>query len=186
MTLTSGSLSPRHVACSNCGYRNRLLYGKDLWIYWLSSDGQPTRVVLPAWGLSEVLRTGQLKTYFVTKQSQTWTDALVQRKFDIFGPWNVRSLYRAVSLLRWLFRKWDVGVWTGSNWLKIWTGSGPLRPQKWTYEFRTFSGKFSRNFSKTTLIHGVNYSVNYIRHYTYFHTACIRLVMAVSSSERIN
>jgi len=25
-------------------------------------------------------------------------------------------------ILRWIFRKWDVGVWTGSNWLRIGTG----------------------------------------------------------------
>ena len=28
--------------------------------------------------------------------------------------------------LRWIFRKWDVGVWTGSSWLKIGTGSRQL------------------------------------------------------------
>jgi hypothetical protein len=28
--------------------------------------------------------------------------------------------------LRWIFRKWDVGVWTGSTWLKIGTGGGQL------------------------------------------------------------
>ena len=27
-------------------------------------------------------------------------------------------------LLRWIFRKWDVGAWTGSSWLMIWTGDG--------------------------------------------------------------
>jgi hypothetical protein len=27
-------------------------------------------------------------------------------------------------ILRWIFRKWDVGVWTGSRWLKIGTGGG--------------------------------------------------------------
>jgi hypothetical protein len=27
-------------------------------------------------------------------------------------------------ILRWNFRKWDVGVWTGSSWLRIGTGSG--------------------------------------------------------------
>jgi hypothetical protein len=56
-----------------------------------------------------------------------------------FGTWNVRSLYRAGSLtaatgelarykldLRWIFRKWDVGVWTGSSWLRIETGGGHL------------------------------------------------------------
>ena len=29
-------------------------------------------------------------------------------------------------ILRWIFRKWDVGVWTGSSWLRIGTGSGHL------------------------------------------------------------
>jgi hypothetical protein len=24
-------------------------------------------------------------------------------------------------ILRWIFRKWDVGVWIGSTWLRIWT-----------------------------------------------------------------
>jgi len=23
------------------------------------------------------------------------------------------------KILRWIFRKWDVGVWTGSSWLRI-------------------------------------------------------------------
>jgi hypothetical protein len=27
---------------------------------------------------------------------------------------------------RWIFRKWDVGAWTGSSWLKIRTGGGHL------------------------------------------------------------
>ena len=30
-------------------------------------------------------------------------------------------------ILRWIFRKWDVGVWTGSSWLRIRTGGGHLR-----------------------------------------------------------
>jgi hypothetical protein len=28
--------------------------------------------------------------------------------------------------LRWIFRKWDMGVWTGSMWLRIGTGGGHL------------------------------------------------------------
>ena len=28
--------------------------------------------------------------------------------------------------LRWIFRKWDVGVWTGSTCLRIGTGGGHL------------------------------------------------------------
>jgi hypothetical protein len=29
-------------------------------------------------------------------------------------------------ILRWIFRNWDVGVWTGSSWLRIGTGGGQL------------------------------------------------------------
>ena len=29
-------------------------------------------------------------------------------------------------ILRWIFRKLDVGVWTGSSWLRIGTGGGHL------------------------------------------------------------
>jgi hypothetical protein len=29
-------------------------------------------------------------------------------------------------ILRWIFGKWDVGVWTGSSWLRIGTGGGRL------------------------------------------------------------
>jgi len=29
-------------------------------------------------------------------------------------------------ILRWMFRKWDVGAWTGSSWLRIRTGGGHL------------------------------------------------------------
>jgi len=29
-------------------------------------------------------------------------------------------------ILRWIFRKWDVGLWTGSSWLMIGTAAGHL------------------------------------------------------------
>ena len=29
-------------------------------------------------------------------------------------------------IVRWIFRKWNVGAWTGSNWLWIGTGGGHL------------------------------------------------------------
>jgi len=29
-------------------------------------------------------------------------------------------------ILRWIFRKWNVGVWIGSSWLRIEAGGGPL------------------------------------------------------------
>jgi hypothetical protein len=30
------------------------------------------------------------------------------------------------TIIRWIFRKWDVGVWTGLSWLRIGTGGGHL------------------------------------------------------------
>jgi len=33
------------------------------------------------------------------------------------------------TMLRWIFRKWDVGVWTGSGWLRITTGGGHGKTQ---------------------------------------------------------
>jgi hypothetical protein len=29
-------------------------------------------------------------------------------------------------ILKWIFRKWEVGLWIGSNWLRIETGGGHL------------------------------------------------------------
>jgi hypothetical protein len=29
-------------------------------------------------------------------------------------------------ILRWIFSKWDVGVWIGLNWLRVGTGGGLL------------------------------------------------------------
>jgi len=29
-------------------------------------------------------------------------------------------------ILRWIFRKWNVGAWTASSWFRIGTGSGHL------------------------------------------------------------
>ena len=29
-------------------------------------------------------------------------------------------------ILKWIFRKWGVGVWNGSSWLRIGTGGGHL------------------------------------------------------------
>jgi len=49
--LISGSLSPRHGARSDCGWRNGLQYGGWLGIYWISSSAQPTRGGPLAWGL---------------------------------------------------------------------------------------------------------------------------------------
>jgi len=35
-----------------------------------------------------------------------------------------RPRRRWEDILSWIFRKWDVGVWTGWSWLRIGTGGG--------------------------------------------------------------
>ena len=37
-----------------------------------------------------------------------------------------RSRRRRGIILRWIFRKWGVGAWTGSMWLRVGTGGGHL------------------------------------------------------------
>jgi hypothetical protein len=32
-------------------------------------------------------------------------------------------------ILKWIFKKWDGGSWTGLMWLRIWTGGRLLRMQ---------------------------------------------------------
>jgi len=39
-------------------------------------------------------------------------------------PGRPRRRWRII--LRWIFKKWDMGVWTGSSWLRIGTGGGHL------------------------------------------------------------
>jgi hypothetical protein len=42
------------------------------------------------------------------------------------GERRVRPRHRWRIILRWIFRKWDVGVLTGLSWLRIETGGGHL------------------------------------------------------------
>jgi hypothetical protein len=39
--------------------------------------------------------------------------------------WEVPGMEGRI-ILEWIFRKWDVGVWTGFSWLMIETGGGHL------------------------------------------------------------
>jgi hypothetical protein len=46
---------------------------------------------------------------------------------------NLRERYHwgdtdveGMIVLRWIFMKWDVGIWTGLSWLRIETGGGYL------------------------------------------------------------
>ena len=56
-----------------------------------------------------------------------------ERRMHGFGGENLRDRDHLEDpgvdgriMLRWTFRKWDVGAWTGSIWLRIGTGGGHL------------------------------------------------------------
>jgi hypothetical protein len=102
-----GSLSPQHGASSGCGWRNGLqlwrlaanILNKQSWTdnkEWSSSLGVGRRA-------TNLHHKNKLVTKNLT-EPRTWTDSLdkrlKQRNMDMrFGMWNVRSLYRAGSLL---------------------------------------------------------------------------------------
>jgi len=53
------------------------------------------------------------------------------RNLDNLGPKYCRSHLEDPGvngriILRWIFRKWDVGAWTGLSWLRIGTAGGHL------------------------------------------------------------
>ena len=60
-----------------------------------------------------VWRKGEVCTRF-------WWGKLRER--DNLGNPDVDGMIKS----RWIFRKWVVGVWTGSSWLRIGTGGGHL------------------------------------------------------------
>jgi hypothetical protein len=69
----------------------------------------------------------------VIKSRMRWAGHVVRlgEERACLGFWwgNLRERDRGVDgriILRWIFRKWDVGVWTGSGWLRIEAGGGYL------------------------------------------------------------
>jgi len=43
------------------------------------------------------------------------------------GNTEHRTRIHGIAILKWIFSKWDVEVWTGSSWLRIGTGGGNSR-----------------------------------------------------------
>jgi hypothetical protein len=104
-----------------------------------------------------------------------------------FVLWNIKSLCRAGSLLRWNFRKWDVGDMEWVELLQDKVGCRALVTDvmnlRFTYtEVHFLTRRTPDSFSKRTLLHGINYRVNCIRHYANFREAIISFVMAVCPS----
>jgi hypothetical protein len=76
----------------------------------------PSRYLLSY--LSAIDRTG--KSYFTKVTDSKWWGNL--REGDHWGDPDIDGRI----ILRRIFGKWDVGVWTGLGWLRIGTGGGRL------------------------------------------------------------
>jgi len=97
----------------------------------------------------------------------------------------------------WIFRKWDVGVWTGSSWLRIGTGGGHLWLRLWTFAFHKMRGiswkpfSFSRALRKCVPCVGhLHIFLRTIRHFlpnTHTHTHVLYIPLQSSNhSVRMN
>jgi hypothetical protein len=73
----------------------------------------------------------------IKSRRMRWAGHVVRmgRVYVYTGFWwgNLRERYHLGDpdvdgriILRWIFRKWNVGIWTGSSWLRIWRGGGLL------------------------------------------------------------
>jgi hypothetical protein len=50
---------------------------------------------------------------------------VILTEYGFFSYWGDPSVDGRIILM-WIFRKWDVGLWTGLSWLRIETGGGHL------------------------------------------------------------
>jgi hypothetical protein len=70
--------------------------------------------------IASFVKTGQLLQILKGLTDTFWWGNLRER-----DQWGDPGLDLRINL-KWIFRKWDVGVCTGLRWLKIETGGGQL------------------------------------------------------------
>jgi len=117
----NGSLLPQHGLFSGCSWRNGpqiwVGYGRQLWIYQISSCTQPTRGGPPAWGWAKCWELLAIKTYHFTRP-QSWSDHLVWHK-----QWKRDMWFQDLGTDENIILKLILKKWGGGHWLD-WSGSG--------------------------------------------------------------
>jgi hypothetical protein len=61
--------------------------------------------------------------FHILLTSQLFHTEMCKNVLYIVPSWGDPGVDRRI-ILRWIFRKWDVWVWTGMSWLRIGTGGG--------------------------------------------------------------
>jgi hypothetical protein len=69
---------------------------------------------------STIMRWGECSKYGVGERCVQGFGGETLRQREKWGDPGVDGWI----IIRWIFRKWDVGVWTGFSWLRIETGGG--------------------------------------------------------------
>ena len=129
---------------SSCGPRDRAVFPVWFSKYRCFTSRSVTRTVcsgryfghITGWGskFTNNTKTKLTVTFFMVMDSLMGTYAAQPPSAET-GYWNFWVLIvvnledpgvDGKILLRWIFRKWDVGVWTGSSWLRIGTGGALL------------------------------------------------------------
>ena len=142
--VINGSLSPQRVSSWGCRWKN------ELRIHWISSRGQRTRGVPPAWELGDVLTTSHIKTLHAKTHLQglglgivygttqavekvlenemnlgmwhVWGTTEVHTGFS-WGDMRKEDHFEDIDLYGRIILKWIFNKWDG----KAWTGLFWLR-----------------------------------------------------------
>ena len=99
----------------------------------LKAELNPIYNLLPLVGAHHILRFSGIRVndlYCSRNIVRVLKSKRMRWTGDVARVWERRDVYRDLvgkpERKRWIFKKWDVGVWTGSSWLRIETGGGHL------------------------------------------------------------
>jgi len=77
-------------------------------------------------------------------------------------------------ILKWIFRKWGGGAWTGLIWLRRGTGAGIFMKEVMNFLVPYNARNFFTSFSRRALLHGVSLVI-YVTGFIVFYMWCCPL-----------